>query len=180
MLQTPNLTFVTSITFKIKVTTQKRTGFLRGPWGSYTRFQFDSINTFWVIVQRWQWPQNWPCDPTIDPRDPKIYRHLAWQWTTVCSKFEVDSQSLENSVLSFGHFRVIFGQILQAAEFMTEFWQNYCDNPQILHFSAISAQKTHENDHFRIYSANSALLFFHCRCCIILRYFKFKFLHCLS
>ena len=35
MLQKLNLIFVTSVTFKIKVTTPKRIGFLRGPWGSY-------------------------------------------------------------------------------------------------------------------------------------------------
>ncbi len=35
MLRKDNLTFVTSVTFKIKVTTPKRKGFLRGLLGSY-------------------------------------------------------------------------------------------------------------------------------------------------
>ncbi len=35
MLRKPNLTFVTSVTLKIKVTTPKQKAFLRGRWGSY-------------------------------------------------------------------------------------------------------------------------------------------------
>ena len=35
MLQKTNLTFVTSVTLKTKVTTQKQIAFLRGLWGSY-------------------------------------------------------------------------------------------------------------------------------------------------
>ena len=35
MLQKPNLSFVTSVTLKVKVMTSKRRGSLRGLWGSY-------------------------------------------------------------------------------------------------------------------------------------------------
>ena len=35
MPQTPNITFVTHVTLKIKVTSPKQIGFLRGLWRSY-------------------------------------------------------------------------------------------------------------------------------------------------
>ena len=44
-----NLTFVTTVTLKIMVTTPK-IGFLRGLWESYTKYQYDSCKTCWVIA----------------------------------------------------------------------------------------------------------------------------------
>ena len=38
-----------------------------------------------------QWPKNWPSDPETEPSDPKMYKHLAWPKTSVCTKFQVDS-----------------------------------------------------------------------------------------
>ena len=43
----------------------------------YTRFQFDSCDTFWIIAQKWQWPQNWSRDPQTDPMTPKCICILA-------------------------------------------------------------------------------------------------------
>ena len=72
MLRKPNLTFVTSVTLKIKVTTPKWIGFLRSLWESYILgFNLIAVKLFEVSRGNGRDPKIDPVTPILTPVTPK-------------------------------------------------------------------------------------------------------------